>query len=393
MALRLEAGELERDAARYAALELIESHDSNGAAATPSAEDCPSTDDLLDFCQGKLPAARSIFVQRHLDLCATCMDLTTLVLNDWAPHEPSEWLDVASNFRPGERIDGRYEIVRFLACGGMGEVYEAIDTRTCERVALKAVLAATSDSRQMLRSFRNEARMARKIRHPNVCRVHDAEPNDVVTRPLVPYFTMELIEGETLNERLHQPLAVDEALSIARGLLLGIQAIHRAGVLHLDIKSSNVMLRRHSVQAVLLDFGLARRATDGAFPERTRPLTGSLAYMPPEQILGHTPNVQNDLFAFGVVLFQMLTASLPFPSIQPSIASTIADRLAATAPAPSSLAASVPSWLDELVLTCLAEPARRFGDVQSILETMARGEQRARENATSLRNNAMADGG
>ncbi len=370
MALRLEAGELERNAARYAALELIERHDWNDTPASLIAGDCPSADDLLDFCQGRLPAGRSIFIQRHLDLCATCMDLTTLAINDWAPHEPTEWLEVASNFHPGDRVGGRYEVVRFLACGGMGEVYEAIDAQTSERVALKAVLAAASDNRHMLRSFRHEARLARKVRHPNVCRVHDPDQGDAVARPLVPYFTMEYIEGESLNERLVQPLAIDETLQVARGLLLGIQAIHQAGVLHLDIKSSNVMLRRHSREAVILDFGLARRATDGARPERTRPLTGSLAYMPPEQILGHAPSVQNDIFAFGVVLFQMLTGGLPFATTQPSTASTIADRLTATAPAPSELVAGVPRWLDELVFTCLAEPANRFFDVEQVLAAL-----------------------
>jgi eukaryotic-like serine/threonine-protein kinase len=373
LALRLQVGELERNAARYAALELIETHESIDTPATAGAEDCPSTDDLLDFCQGKLPAQRSIFVQRHLDLCATCMDLATLAINDWAPHEPSEWLDVASNFHPGDRLDDRFEIVRFLACGGMGEVYEAVDIHTAERLALKAVLAAASDNRHMLRSFRNEARLARKVRHPNVCHVHDlSQPADAVARPLVPYFTMELIDGDTLNERLLQPLTVDQTLHIARDLLLGIQAIHHAGLLHLDIKSSNVMLRRQSQQPVILDFGLARRASDGARHERMHPLTGSLAYMPPEQILGQTPTAQNDIFAFGVVLFQMLTGTLPFPAAQPSTPSTIADRLTARAPAPSELVAGVPSWIDEVVLTCLAAPAKRFTDVEGVMEAMAR---------------------
>jgi serine/threonine protein kinase len=383
VALRLQVGELERNAARYAALELIETHESIDTPATVGAEDCPSTDDLLYFCQGKLPAQRSISVQRHLDLCATCMDLATLAINDWAPHEPSEWLDVASNFHPGDRLDERYQIVRFLACGGMGEVYEALDHHTSERIALKAVLAAASDNRHMLRSFRHEARLARKVRHPNVCHVHDlSRAACAVARPLVPYFTMDLIDGVTLNERLQQPLSVDETVRIARDLLLGIQAIHHAGVLHLDIKSSNVMLRRETRQPVILDFGLARRASEGDRHERMHPLTGSLAYMPPEQILGQTPTAQNDIFAFGVVLFQMLTGALPFPVAQRSTASSIADRLTARAPAPSELVASVPSWLDEVVLTCLAEPAKRFTEVDGVIEAIAKRGELSRERVT-----------
>jgi serine/threonine protein kinase len=319
------------------------------------------------------------------------MDLATLALNDWAPHEPREWLDVASNFHPGDRLDDRYQVVRFLACGGMGEVYEVVDIHTCERLALKAVLAAASDNRHMLRSFRHEARLARKVRHPNVCHVHDlSQAADAVARPLVPYFTMELIEGDTLNERLQQPLSVDDTLHIARDLLLGIQAIHHAGVLHLDIKSSNVMLRRQTQQPVILDFGLARRASDDARHERMHPLTGSLAYMPPEQILGQTPTAQNDIFAFGVVLFQMLTQALPFPTAQPSTASSIADRLTARAPAPSELAASVPRWLDDVVLTCLAAPAKRFRDVEGVMEAMAKRGEVSRERERTCSGNTWS---
>jgi eukaryotic-like serine/threonine-protein kinase len=376
LALPLIAGALERNAARYGALELIENHDSHDAAPAPSdMDECPSDADLLDFCHGRLPAQRSVGLQHHLDLCATCMDLATLAVTDWAPSEPAEWLEVASNFHPGERVDGHYQIVRFLAGGGMGEVYEAIDTRTSERIALKAVLAASSDNRHMLRSFRHEARLARKVRHPNVCHVHDStSAADVVARPLVPYFTMEYIDGETLNERLWQrALSLQESLEIARQLLLGMQAIHRAGVLHLDIKSSNVMLRRGCQHAVILDFGLARRASEGTRPERMRPLTGSLAYMPPEQILGQTPSEQNDIFAFGVVLFQMLTRELPFPATQPSTASNIARRLTAVAPAPSEIVTGVPGWLDEIVMGCLAEPGRRFRGVEGVREAMGAG--------------------
>ena len=330
---------------------------------------CPSADDLLGFCDGSLPAPRAVAVQHHLDLCPACLDIATLAVNDWEPRQPAPWLDVASNFHPGDCVDDRYEIVRFLASGGMGEVYEALDRRRAERVALKAVLAATCDNRELLRSFRREARLARRVRHPNVCHVRRAPSPDVITRPLVPYFVMELIDGDTLHERLCRgPLPFREALHIAHQVLLGIQAIHRAGVLHLDIKSNNIMLRRGpEPRAVILDFGLARRARD-AENTRVRPLTGSLPFIPPEQLLGRAPGVQNDIFAFGVVLFQMLTGELPFSQTRGTPASSIAERLTARAPAPSEVVAAVPSWLDALVLRCLSDLDTRYRDASDVLE-------------------------
>jgi serine/threonine protein kinase len=379
LALRLSAAALEHELANSVQLELIErAVPQQTDQPPPASDDCPSADDLLDFCHGSLPAPGAIGVQRHLDVCPACMAIATLALNDWGACEPAEWLDVASNFQPGDRIDDRYQIVRFLASGGMGEVYEAIDRRSSERVALKAVLAAACDSREMLRCFRREARLARRVRHPNVCQVHRAPASaDVITRPLVPYFTMDLIEGETLRERLQGgPLPLGDALDIARQLLLGIQAIHRANVLHLDIKSNNIMLRRGpALHAVLFDFGLARRATSASNDERTRPLRGSLSYIPPEQLVGVSPSVQNDIFAFGVVLFQMLTGELPFSNARGTPASNVAERLTAKAPPPSQIISALPTPIDDLVQRCLARREERFATVEAVMAATARASQ------------------
>jgi serine/threonine protein kinase len=373
VAFRAQVIELASGTARSGQIEAVQSPLATGAdASTSSPGECPSADDILGFCAGELSPECCAITQRHLDRCPACMDLVTLAINDWEPREVHEWLDVACNFRPGDRVDGRFLILRFLGCGGMGEVYAALDTKTSERVALKAVLAAASDNPYILRCFRREARLGGRMRHPNVCRVHAAplaEPD--TERPPVPYFTMEFIEGETLHERLRRgPLPLPDVLEVARQLLSGLRAIHRAGVLHLDIKSSNVMLRQgQALRPVILDFGLARRVSAG-LRERVRPLTGSFAYMPPEQILGRSPSVQNDIFAFGVVLFQMLTRELPFPSAQPSVVSSIVQRLTAHAPPPSHLNPEVPAWLDEFVASCLAEPEQRYRDVDALLEAL-----------------------
>jgi serine/threonine-protein kinase len=183
---------------------------------------------------------------------------------------------------------------------------------------------------------------------------------------------MDYLVGETLQARLRRGrLSPDAALAISEQIALGLRAIHAAGVLHLDIKASNVMLgEEQPTTATILDFGLAREARRTRHG-RVRPLTGSLPYMPPEQILGDPPSRQNDIFAFGVVLFQMLTAELPFPMAQPSTPSSIVKRLAAIALPPSSLAPDIPAWLDELVLRCLAEPERRPHDTSEVLAALA----------------------
>jgi eukaryotic-like serine/threonine-protein kinase len=351
--------------------------DTAGAESTPvdtgTAESCLSPDEVLDFCAGAVGVVGSTRVQRHLDVCALCLDLVTGAINEWAPPEPTEWIEIGCNFRPGDRVAERYRIVRLLGRGGMGEVYEAIDLRNEHKVALKAVLAASSDNRHMLRSFRREAHLGRKIRHPNVCRVL-AAPREPLAASPVPFFTMEFIDGQTLSERLmHGPLPAGEALVIAEQLLLGLNAIHDANVLHLDLKSSNVMLGDGERRAIILDFGLARRASRASRQQGVRPVTGSLAYMPPEQILGLPPSAQNDVFAFGVVLFQMLTARLPFPTAEPSMQSSLVRRLTAHAPNPSELVAGIPGWLDRVVSCCLDEHEHRYADADAVLRALRRG--------------------
>ena len=118
MALRLEATDIERAAASYAELRLVDASELDLCMPAPAgAGECLSADDVLDFGEGRLSPARSAGVQRHLELCPLCMDLVSLAINDWQPQQPVEWLDVASNFRPGDRVDNRYDIVRFIACG------------------------------------------------------------------------------------------------------------------------------------------------------------------------------------------------------------------------------------------------------------------------------------
>ena len=177
-------------------------------AVRPVAGDCPSTDTILDFCAGQLVPGRSRRFRRHLEVCPACMDLVTGAVNDWAQPEAADLLEVGSNFRAGEHV-GPFRLVRFIARGGMGEVYEARDDASGEQVALKAILASNCDQRRLLRAFQREARLGRRVSHRNVCRVHAPRPSSPGQALPVPYFTMDYLPGETLQAHVENGVRLD----------------------------------------------------------------------------------------------------------------------------------------------------------------------------------------
>ncbi|MFP5287936.1 MAG: protein kinase domain-containing protein, partial [Thermoanaerobaculia bacterium] len=160
-------------------------------------------------------------------------------------------------FAPGERIAGRYRVIRFLARGGMGEVYEVEDQELRERVALKTVRGDVSRDQLAIERFRREIQLARKVTHPNVCRIFDVSFHGGLI-----FLTMELLEGETLAQRLRRagPMSTEEALPVARQIAWALHAAHQAGIIHRDLKPGNVVLTesKGTTRAVVTDFGLAR---------------------------------------------------------------------------------------------------------------------------------------
>src|ERR1039457_2729658 len=175
-------------------------------------------------------------------------------------------------FLPDEVVAERFRITRFLARGGMGEVYEAEDLELHERVALKSIRSELLDDVKALDRFKREVHLARKVTHPNVCRIFDLfrQPANMADRGYVVFVAMELLEGETLAEFLRrQPrLTVGAARPIALQIAAGLGAAHSAGVLHRDFKPGNVLLvsKAKGVRAVITDFGLALRATKESNP-------------------------------------------------------------------------------------------------------------------------------
>jgi Tol biopolymer transport system component len=264
---------------------------------------------------------------------------------------------------PGTRV-GPYEILAPLGRGGMGEVWRARDTKLRREVAIKALPIEFAADPERRARFEREAHLLASLNHPNVAAIYGLEEaGDAV------YLVLELVEGETLTERLVSgPLPVAEALTIAAQIAAGLEAAHEAGVIHRDLKPSNVKVRPDGSVKVL-DLGLARVIDPAALPTdasqsptvttggtRSGVILGTAAYMSPEQARGQPLDKRTDIFSFGCVFFECLTGRLAFPG------ETMSDTLAAiltAEPAWSALPASTPGRLSALVRRCLQKDRKR----------------------------------
>src|SRR5687767_401978 len=225
-----------------------------------------------------------------------------------------------SAFTPGDTVAGRYHIRRFIAFGGMGEVYEAEDLVLRELVALKTIRADVADDEVILDRFKREILLARKVTHKNVCRIFDLGMHSPPGRPPQTFLTMELLDGESLADRVRmgRSFEVGEARKIVEQMVAALEAAHREGIVHRDFKSGNVMLCRADgdPRVVVTDFGLARGGDADPFATNanggTTGMMGSPAYMAPEQVEGGKVGPSADIYALGVVMFEMLTGEVPF---------------------------------------------------------------------------------
>jgi eukaryotic-like serine/threonine-protein kinase len=284
-------------------------------------------------------------------------------------------------FAPGDVIARRYRVARFIARGGMGEVYEADDLELHERVALKTVRPEAAGDTLAVERFKREIQLARKVTHANVCRIFDVSHHrpEGDASPGVIFLTMELLEGETLAQRLRRsgPLTTAEALPIARQVADALHAAHQAGVVHRDLKPGNVMLveGRGSLRAVVTDFGLARLES-GSEDQQGLALTaagvvGTPAYLAPEQVEGKEVTPAVDIYAFGIVLYEMLTGTVPF--IGDTALSTAVKRLQQAAPSPRVHVPGLDRRWEAAILRCLArEPPARFATAPAVVEAIAR---------------------
>jgi len=265
--------------------------------------------------------------------------------------------------QPGELV-GRYRIRSLLGAGGMGAVYLADDELLRREVALKVALERFPDH------FLQEARAAAALTHPHICTLFDLGPN---------FLVMEYVEGETLRQRVNRgPVAIDEAVQIAREISSALETAHARGVVHLDLKPSNIMLTSRG--AKLLDFGIARRRRVAASSPRETTETqfaesigGTPEYMAPEQARGNMVDGRTDLFSLGVVLYEMVGGAAPFAGA--SVADVIAAVLTREPPPLSQLRPETPQPLAQLVKRLLskdsAQRPQTAAEVTRALEQIA----------------------
>jgi serine/threonine protein kinase len=293
-------------------------------------------------------------------------------------------------FSLGQVIGARFQIIRFIGRGGMGEVYEAQDIELGTRVALKTLRPEISADPWALKRFRQEIHLANRISHPNVCRMFDiardhadGQPEDHATGHV--FITMELLEGEALSEFLKRRKRVnlDEARPLIQQMAGALKAAHEAGVIHRDFKPSNVVLVRASedstggTRAVVTDFGLAHAVTGSVSTSesfvqslsKTGQILGTLAYMAPEQLEGRQATPATDVYALGLVIYEMLTGHAPFPEHAPLAGAFL--RVKEQPPSPRTYVPDLDSACEQTIMRCLSvEPSARFQSAAEVAASM-----------------------
>jgi serine/threonine protein kinase/Flp pilus assembly protein TadD len=308
----------------------------------------------------------------------------------------------AGPLKPGQSFGPRYHIVKLIGLGGMGAVYQAWDSELGVLVALKVIrpeaAADPAAARDLERRFKRELLLARQVTHRNVVRIHDLGELGGIK-----YITMPFVQGEDLATLLDREgrLAVPRTLAIARGILSGLVAAHEAGVVHRDLKPANVMIGEHD-EALIMDFGIARSTGDTgirskatALPARSEGVTagatsageivGTVEYMAPEQVRGDPADQRADIYAFGLILYDMLLGRRRHQRAESAIAELRA-RLEAPPPAPRSVDETVPDSLDRIVSRCIA-PAlgARYQTTQELLAELDRLDAQGRPLPTQRR--------
>lgn len=277
-------------------------------------------------------------------------------------------LESDQRFSPGELVSGRFEIARLIGKGGMGEVYEAWDRELEDQVALKTLRFEVSTHEVFTARFRKEIQLARKVTHPNVCRIFDSFRHQLGDTSYISVLSMELLHGQTLAEYLSAKgrLTVAEAWPIVQQIIDGLQAVHEAGIIHRDLKPSNLVLvpDGDSFRVKITDFGIAGRLPDDpsqAPPTQASKMLGTPGYMAPEQLELGLATVRSDIYALGLMLYEMVTGTKPFAG------DAVWKRLHEDPRPPKKVSPSLPDNWNKVILCCLErKPEYRFPDVETV---------------------------
>jgi serine/threonine-protein kinase len=262
----------------------------------------------------------------------------------------------------GSVIGGRYQILSPLGRGGMGAVYRAHDRVLDETVALKVLRGDAASAPEMARRFRSEIKLARRVAHPSVCRIYEYGEDG-----LRQYISMELVEGTNLKEVLKQrgALPTEEAYGVAVQVAEGLEAIHRVGIVHRDLKALNVMIDAQGAVKVM-DFGIAKKiAGEGVTSPSGSYVVGSPEYMSPEQARGQPVDVRSDIYALGIAVFELFTGRVPFRGDTP--VATLLMQLETPPPLDGPAASTIPAPLRPVLRKALAkDPGARYGSAQEM---------------------------
>ena len=330
-------------------------------------------EELLAAALDREPAAR----ERFLDAaCAGDSDLRREVQSLVAAHERSGALDrlgpevasITAELRGASamlagRTIGHYRVVERIGGGGMGVIYKALDTRLGRTVALKFLKPRLDADDSAAERFRQEARAAGALEHPNICTIYDiGETEDGRL-----FLAMPLYDGGTLEQRIKRgPLAIADATDVAVQMLRGLAKAHGRGIIHRDIKPANVFITMDGV-VKLLDFGIAKLADVSLTGPASRPL-GTVAYMSPEQAHGTPVDHRTDLWSSGAVLYEMLSGRRPYPRGVPGATAE------ARASAPASLVGQRPDvtpGLERVVMKAIERfPGDRFSSADAFVQAL-----------------------
>ena len=277
-------------------------------------------------------------------------------------------VDEIQRLAPGAVLAGRFRVLALAGVGGMGMVYRAHDEQLGIEVALKVLRPEAAGQPSRVARFRSELLLGRQVSHRSVVRIHDLRRDGDLL-----FLVMDFVGGRTLSEVIEQqgPLAPEVAVPLARQIAEALGAAHAEGVVHRDLKPANVLVDETLGRAWVSDFGIARSLSVAGL---TRPggVVGTLDYLSPEQARGEEVDGRSDLYALGIVLFEMLAGRLPFPGGSDS--EVLAQRLASTPSELSAVGVAAPAWLCKVLRRLLArDPARRYQSAAELVADLDRG--------------------